>query len=76
MSERKKISLIVPFYNEGEGVEHFHQAIRPIVDGLPAHDFEIICIDDGSRDDTLSHLVAVAERDARFLVGFSRRNPP
>lgn len=74
MSERKKISLIVPFYNEGEGVGHFYQAICPILDGLPAHDFEVICIDDGSRDDTLSRLIAVAERDVRFLVLELSRN--
>jgi glycosyltransferase involved in cell wall biosynthesis len=74
MSERKKISLIVPFYNEGEGVDHFHQAICPILDQLAAQDFEVICIDDGSRDDTLQRLIALADKDARFQILELSRN--
>lgn len=74
MSKSKKISLVVPFYNEGESVDHFHQAILPVLDQLPDLAFEIVCIDDGSRDDTLKRLVTLAETDGRFLILELSRN--
>lgn len=74
MTVRQTISIIAPFYNEGEGVEHFHRAISGILDQLPAYEFEVICIDDGSSDDTLIKLIAVAEKDSRFHVIELSRN--
>lgn len=74
MSERRKISIIVPFYNEGEGVEHFYAAMSPILDRITEQDFEVICVDDGSRDDTLLKLIALAEKDSRFHIIELSRN--
>lgn len=74
MIDRRKISIVVPFYNESEGVNHFHEALLPILDKLIDVDFEVICIDDGSRDDTLIKLIALTEKDARFHVIELSRN--
>ena len=75
MSEhRKQISIIVPFYNEGEGIDYFYEAICPIFNQIPDMDFEVVCIDDGSRDDTLKKLILVAEKDPRFHVIELSRN--
>jgi glycosyltransferase involved in cell wall biosynthesis len=74
MTVRQTISIIAPFYNEGEGVDHFYQAISCILDQLPAYEFEVICIDDGSKDDTLVKLISVAEKDSRFRVIELSRN--
>lgn len=75
MSEqRKKISIIVPLYNEGEGVDYFYEALCPIFDQIPELDFEVVCIDDGSRDDTLNKLISIAEKDSRFHVIELSRN--
>jgi len=74
MSDRRKISIIVPFYNESEAIDHFYAAMRPILDRINEHDFEVICIDDGSRDDTLKKLIALAEQDKRFYVVELSRN--
>jgi polyisoprenyl-phosphate glycosyltransferase len=69
----KTISLVVPFYNEGEGVEIFHAAAAKIIDGLPHYAFEVVCIDDGSRDDTLRRLKGLARKDTRYrVIEFSR----
>ena len=70
----EKISIIVPFYNEGEGVGRFYEALHPILDQIPALDFEVICIDDGSRDDTLKKLISVSMADSRFHVIELSRN--
>ena len=68
MSEhRKQISIIVPFYNEGEGIDYFYEAICPIFSQVSDMDFEVVCIDDGSSDDTLKKLISVTEKDPRFV---------
>ncbi len=50
-----KLSLIVPCYNEAENVAAFQQAVCEAFDGC-GYDFEIVYIDDGSRDATLHNL--------------------
>ena len=70
---RKLISIIVPFFNEGKGVECFYQTLCPVLDQISNVEFEVVCIDDGSNDDTLSRLVALVEHDSRFhVIEFSR----
>lgn len=70
---RQLISIVVPFFNEGASVEVFAQAIEPVLARLPAP-AEIVCVDDGSRDDTLSRLVGLHVRDARYRVLQLSRN--
>jgi glycosyltransferase involved in cell wall biosynthesis len=72
--EGKLVSIVAPFYNEGEGVEAFYQAIRGMLDSVPDTHFEVICVDDGSRDDTLQRLIALIDRDVRFSVIELSRN--
>lgn len=74
MTKKRKISIIAPFYNEGDGVGHFYEALKPIFNQVPQMEFEVICIDDGSRDDTLKKLISVAEKDARYYVIELSRN--
>jgi glycosyltransferase involved in cell wall biosynthesis len=71
MAER--LSLVVPFYNEGAGVARFFTAVLPVLAALPDTAWEIVCVDDGSTDDTLALLLAQAARDPRLVVlEFSR----
>ncbi len=69
MSESPKLSIVVPCYNEALCVERFVQAITET--GL--NNFEIIFVDDGSKDATLSIIQRLAEQ-APFVhyVSFSR----
>ena len=73
-STSKLVSIVAPFYNEGEAVDSFYQALRGVLDGIPAIRFEVICVDDGSRDDTLQRLVALIDRDPRFSIIELSRN--
>ena len=50
-----KLSLVVPCYNEAENVAAFQQAVIAAFDGC-GYDYEIIFVDDGSRDATLHNL--------------------
>ncbi|MDA8027431.1 MAG: glycosyltransferase family 2 protein [Nitrospiraceae bacterium] len=73
-TKRDFISLVVPFYNEGEGVRFFTEAIVPIMEQIPGIGFEVVCVDDGSRDRTLELLLGVAGSDSRFRVVELSRN--
>ena len=73
MAQRPLVSIVTPFYNEGEGVKHFYQVMGETMEKLPDFDFEIVCIDDGSRDNTLEQLIAISNSDPRVTVlEFSR----
>lgn len=73
-TDRKSVSLVVPFYNESEGISQFYTAVIEIFEDLPNIEFEVVCIDDGSSDDTLHQLIGLIERDSRFKVIELSRN--
>jgi polyisoprenyl-phosphate glycosyltransferase len=68
------VSVVAPFYNEGEGVHLFYESITKVIDSLTDVCFEIVCVDDGSHDDTLNRLHALVAKDARFRVIELSRN--
>jgi polyisoprenyl-phosphate glycosyltransferase len=74
MTLNKCISIVCPFYNEGPGVAEFYAAMTREVAGLTNYDFEFVCVDDGSQDDTLPRLINLAEQDARFRIVELSRN--
>lgn len=70
----RRVSIVAPFFNESEGVELFRQSISLVLDACTGIQFEIICVDDGSSDDTLARLIAVCSKDERFVVLELSRN--
>ena len=50
-----KLSLVVPCYNEAENVAAFQEAVIGAFEGC-GYDYEIVFVDDGSRDATLHNL--------------------
>jgi glycosyltransferase involved in cell wall biosynthesis len=68
------LSLVVPFYNEGEVISLFFQEVIPLLDQLPDMQFEIVCVNDGSRDNTLQQLRWHESLDARVRVIDLTRN--
>lgn len=72
--ETKLVSVVTPFFNEGQGIEAFYQSVVNIFDQIPNVNFEVVCVDDGSNDDTLKKLIALVDRDPRFRVVELSRN--
>ena len=71
--ENKKISLIIPMYYEEEVAEQCYKRVKTVLDGLDNYDYEIICINDGSKDKTLEILERLAKNDSKlFIISFSR----
>jgi cellulose synthase/poly-beta-1,6-N-acetylglucosamine synthase-like glycosyltransferase len=60
MDEEPLLSLVVPFYNEEAVIGHFFARVIPELERIPHIRFEILCVNDGSRDGTLDILVAHA----------------
>jgi glycosyltransferase involved in cell wall biosynthesis len=66
------ISVVVPAYNESEGVPLLLERLTQCAEAW-REPFELVFVDDGSVDDTWALLAAVAARDPRVkLVSFSR----
>ena len=68
-----KLSLVVPCFNEAESVQFFQDAVIQAFDGC-RYDYEIIFVDDGSKDKTLFQLkkIYTAQRCPVKVVSFSR----
>ncbi len=59
-------------YNEAETLPHFFAAVLPVLEGI-TRDWEIICVNDGSRDTTLESLKQANAQDARIrYISLSR----
>ena len=68
-----RLSVIVPFYNEAENIARMHEAIVRAVEPLGVS-FEMVFVDDGSKDNTLEIAEQLANSDARVRVLKFRRN--
>ncbi|MCR9223166.1 MAG: glycosyltransferase family 2 protein [Hyphomonas sp.] len=67
------LSIIVPMYNEEEALGGFFKRVQRVLQTVTPS-YEIICVNDGSRDLTLARLRQVAERDERIKVVNLSRN--
>lgn len=73
-ARRPLVSLVVPFHDEAETIDAFFAATLPILESVDTIRFEIVCVNDGSRDDTLDRLIDVAAGDPRVrIVDLTRR---
>lgn len=69
----KKISVIIPMYYEEEVAEECYKRMTSVLQNIENYDYEIICINDGSKDKTLTILENLAIKDKRLKVlSFSR----
>jgi dolichol-phosphate mannosyltransferase len=67
------LSVVVPVFNESDVIETFFARATSALAAIPDCDYELIFVDDGSRDDSYRKLSAMAAGDARVrLIKFSR----
>ena len=67
-----KISIIVPCFNEEEALPIFYEEVSKVLSGMDT-DYELILINDGSRDGTLKVMKELASKDQRVVyLSFSR----
>ena len=69
----KKVSLIVPCYNEEEALPIFAAELDKVVQGLESYEFEVLMVNDGSSDGTLKVMKDVSSEYEYFkYISFSR----
>ena len=72
-ADKLKISIIIPSFNEGELIFETYRRIRLVMVNNNFDNFEILFIDDGSRDNTLDILKNIASKDFKVkIISFSR----
>ena len=69
----KRVSIVVPVYNEEDNIAHFVQSVEKVMETLP-YAYEILFIDDGSRDRSREILREMGERDPHVQSIFLARN--
>jgi glycosyltransferase involved in cell wall biosynthesis len=68
------ISFVVPVFNEAEGLSTFHESLKDCLVKSVGAEWEIIYVNDGSRDDTLEKLRTLATNDSAVRVISLSRN--
>ena len=67
------LSLVIPIYNEEESIPNLIREVHEALDPTGIS-YEIVCVDDGSKDKSFAVLSEMAKTDTRIVVGTFRRN--
>jgi glycosyltransferase involved in cell wall biosynthesis len=67
------ISVVIPLKDEEESIPHLYRALTDAMDAY-GRPYEVIIVDDGSRDRSFALLKEIAEKDPRFTIVQLRRN--
>ncbi|CUR55040.1 Ribonuclease III [metagenome] len=71
---RRKVTYVLPVFNEAPGLEAFHAELVAAVESRPDLDWEFVYVDDGSRDASLARLLDLRADDRRVTVLSLSRN--
>lgn len=73
MTSRKKITILVPAFNEQEVLRHLYERLYKLAGETKQYAFEFLFVNDGSRDKTLHIIKSYAEKDPRVAyINLSR----
>ena len=68
-----KLSVVIPFYNEENMIQKMYDELVKEINQITKAEFEIIFINDGSKDRTFEKMLAIADSDSRVkYISFSR----
>ncbi|MFA6806258.1 MAG: glycosyltransferase, partial [Bacteroidales bacterium] len=70
----KKVSLLIPAYNEEKVLVMLYQRIKAIIDSINQYDWDILFVNDGSNDNTLAVLYSLRAQDERINILDLSRN--
>jgi len=72
-SQSVLLSVVVPMYNEQRACEAFFSALLPVLSSI-TDNYEVVCVDDGSKDSTLARLLKQRDSEPRVKVVALQRN--
>ncbi len=64
----KKVSVVIPMYYEEEVANECYQRMKSVLTAIPNYEYEIVFINDGSKDKTLEILEEIAKEDKNVKV--------
>lgn len=73
MPNDSMLSIVCPLYNEAEALTGFLQRLVPVLEAMQAQ-YEIVCVNDGSTDSTLDHLLAARQQHPQLVILNLSRN--
>src|SRR5256884_2455354 len=68
-----QFSIVVPFFNEQENIPPLYMRLTEVMDGI-GEPYELVFVDDGSKDNTFKVLSDIYEHDRRVNIVRLRRN--
>lgn len=74
MENKEKLSIVVPCYNEEMVIDIFYENLQKVIKSFSnKYNYEIVFIDDGSKDDTFKKMKDLREKDDNIrIISFSR----
>ena len=73
MKYQQSISVVVPIYNDEEVIAELHRRLRPVMEEITA-DYELILVDDGSRDHSWQKMLEVRQENEHVRAVRLSRN--
>ena len=70
----KKVSILIPCYNEEENMSSLYQAIKELMDNNSQYEWEALLVNDGSKDHTLEKIKELRKQDKRIAYVSLSRN--
>ena len=69
----KKVTILIPAYNEEESLPFLYERLEELINSIKNYEFEILFVNDGSKDKTLELIKKYRNKDSRIsYVNFSR----
>lgn len=69
----KKVSVVIPMYYEEEVANECYKKMTEVLSNIKGYEYEIICVNDGSKDKTLEILEKIALKDRHVkIISFAR----
>ena len=62
----ENLSVVIPVYNDEEVLQELHRRLKPVLDTI-AQQYEVVLVDDGSKDHSWDEILKLREKDVRYL---------
>ena len=70
----KKVSILVPCYNEEASLQALYEALRQLMDAQSNYQWEVLMVNDGSKDNTIQIIKQLRDQDQRICYIDLSRN--
>lgn len=65
---KKLVSIVIPIYNEEQGLDELYKRIKELMDKETAYNFEVIAVEHGSSDASFAKLMSIRRKDKRVKI--------